>query len=287
MTTHDSSDPVARAADCLLERFGPHVRALMAYGSRVCGQARIGSAYDFWVIVDDLEAFHRDNAEFYRTQLNVRSTPDKQIAANRAGPLFYALNADGLAVKYGVLGESDFAALCRDTWWTVKGRMQKPLRVIRATPAVEAAIQAARQEGLECALNFVPKEFTLDELLRELVGLSYRAEVRPERKAAKVQSILEAGRAGLETIYAPMLDAHPQVERQGETYRDLRDPDERRRARRTTLRALRRSKWSRRSLTYLWRNYRSYRTPVRYLLKKATGEVEKAIRRHTKFLARP
>ena len=279
MTVQNPPDTVQQAAELLLRRFGPHAAALMAYGSRVCGQVRAGSAFDFWLIVREPEAFHRNNAEFYRTQLNIRSTPEKQIALNRVGPLFYGMNENGLDIKFAVLGEEDFVRLCRDEWWTVKGRMQKPLRVMRGTSAVEAAILDARKEGLLCGLNLVPRKFTLEQLLYEIVGLSYRAEVRPERKPAKIRSILESGRADLEEIYVPLLQEVNFVARRGEGYFDRRSPEERKRARAATLRALRRSKWSGRSVRYLWRNYSSHRAPTSYILRKILGEIEKAVRR--------
>ncbi len=270
---------VEEVARRLLARFDPHAVALMAYGSRVCGQVRTGSEYDFWLIVRDAEAFHRANAEFYRTQLNIASTPEKQIALNRAGPLFYAIRDGDCRMKVAVLAEEDFARLCRSAWWTVKGRMQKPMRALRMSPKVEEAILAARREGLLCALSLTPARFTMEELLTELAGLSYRAEVRPENKSAKIRSIVETGRAGLAAIYAPLLAELPFVRRDGDCYLDSRDPRERRRARAATRRALRRSKWSGQSLRFVWRNYRSHRTPVRYLLLKLYGEVEKTCRR--------
>jgi hypothetical protein len=159
--------------------------------------------------------------------------------------------------------------------------MQKPLRMIRSTPAVDQAILSARREALACALNLVPREFTISELLREIVGLSYRAEVRPENKSAKVRSILDAGRAELERIYLPLLADLPYVERRVEGWRDRRGLEERARARSATLRALRRSKWCRQSLRYIWRNYRSYAKPLRYVLMKIVGEVEKTFKRRS------
>ena len=144
------------------------------------------------------------------------STPEEQIRLNRAGPLFYALKEDGAEVKLAVLDERSLAEFCVHDWWTVKGRMQKPLRMIRSTPAVDQAILSARREALACALNLAPREFTIEELLREIVGLSYRAEVRPENKSAKVRSILEAGRAELERIYLPLLAELPYVEPRGD-----------------------------------------------------------------------
>ena len=279
MTLREEPDPVTAAADYLLDRFGRHIVALMAYGSRVFGRPRRDSAYDFWVVVDDVEAFHRDNADFYRTELNVPSTPDEQIALNRAGPNFYAIEEDGFSIKAAVIGVKEFCDLCRGAWWTVKGRMQKPMCVFRTCPPVEQAVGDARAEGLECALSLVPREFTLDRFLRELCGLSYRAEIRPEHKASKVQSILDAAAAELEDIYTPLLEAHPDVEQRGDIYVDTRDDDMRKRLRKATLKSLRRSKWSKRSFKYLWRNFRTHRAPLRYVWQKAAGEVEKAVKR--------
>ena len=279
MTPEEKPDDIQIAADYLLDRFEPHVAALMAYGSRVFGRPRRGSAYDFWLIVDDPVAFHHDNAEFYRTELNVPSTPAQQLALNRDGPNFYALKEDGHDIKIAVLGEEDFVRFCHDSWWTVKGRMQKPLRIIRCSPAVSEAIRATRKEALACALNLVPREFTIRQLLWEVVGLSYRAEVRPENKSAKIQSIVDAGQSELERIYVPLLAEHAGVERCGERYVDPRDPEERRQGRKATLRALRKSKWSRHSFKYIWRNYRTHRAPLRYIVEKTLGEIEKTFTR--------
>ncbi len=279
MNAQNDFDNTRIAAHCLLERFSTHVVALMAYGSRVYGRPRRGSAHDFWLIVDDPAAFHQGNAAFYRTHLNIPSTPDEQIRRNLDGPNFYSLSESGMEIKFGVLGEESFCRLCRDAWWTVKGRMQKPLRFIKSSPGVKQAVRAARQEGLHHALNMAPRDFGFNELMRELVALSYRAELRPEHMKAKVQSILDSGGEALDRIYRPMLDAQPNVEKRGETYVDLRDDETRRYARRATLQSLRRSKWSRRSFRYIIRNFRSHRAPIRYILKKGCGEIEKAFAR--------
>lgn len=270
---------VEEAARRLLARFDPHVAALMAYGSRVIGQARTGSEFDFWLIVRDAEEFHRANAEFYRTQLNIASTAEKQVALNRSGPLFYSIRDGEYRIKVGVLDEENLARLCRSEWWTVKGRMQKPMRPIRMSPKVEEAVGAARREGAEHALNLVPARFTLEQFLTELVSLSYRAEVRPEHKTAKIRSIVETGYAELAKIYEPILAQSPGVRREGDIYVDSRGETARRRARKDTLRALRRSKWSGASLRFVWRNYRSHRTPIRYVVMKVYGEAEKTCRR--------
>ncbi len=279
MASHSRLYTLEETAEHLTQRFGPHIASLMAYGSRVCGRPRAGSAYDFWLIVQDPERFHHANADFYLTRLNVPSSPEKQIALNREGPLFYSMNEEGIELKLAVMGEEDFVRVCGSDWWTVKGRMQKPLRFFCSSPAVEAAVTAARREGLQCGLNLVPRHFGLEDLLREIVGLSYRAEIRPERKGAKVLSILDSGRTELEKIYRPLLEEVPFVEGKDDAYADLRDEDQRRSARAATLHALKRSKWCRQSLRFVWRNYCSHRRPIRYLLLKVAGEIEKVVRR--------
>ncbi len=279
MTEGARPQSVAEAAEVVEARYGRHIAALMAYGSRVFGAARVGSAFDFWLIVKDPAEFHRDNAEFYRTRLNVRSTPEEQARLNRTGPLFYSLQDCEPEIKLAVLGEETFVALCRDEWWTVKGRMQKPLEVIRSTPAVEAAILSARREGLACGVNLVPREFDINDLLFRIVGLSYHAEIRPEFKSAKIESILEKAREALESIYLPLLDELKYVERNGSGFVDRRNETERRRARRATRYALRYSKWCRRSLDFIWRNFRSHGSPIRYIALKIVGELQKLMRR--------
>jgi len=280
MTEHEISPLVRSAAAYLEDRYGPHIAALLAYGSRVAGQPRAGSACDFWLITRDPVAFHRDNSDFYRTGLNIPSTAEEQIALNKSGPLFYSLRGPSCEIKLAVVGEAEFVELCRSDWWTVKGRMQKPIVAIRQSPAVESAVLGARREGLAAALNLVPRRFTLEQLLYEIVRLSYRAEIRPERKRAKVRSIVESAGERLREIYLPLLAELPYVvQRDGGYFEDTRSDEERARARRATLAALRRSKWSGPSLRFIWRNFCSHGWPIRYILLKVAGEAAKMCRR--------
>lgn len=269
----------SRPERLILEKYGDCVVGLMMYGSMAYGRPRKGSIPDFWVIVDDLEAFHSRNAGFYRMQLNKPSTVEKQIALNRGGPLFYRLTEGGAAMKLAVIGEADFVRICRGPRMVIKGRMQKPLKMIRTTPAIEEAIADAQQDGLKHALNLVPRRFTMEEFLINLVSLSYLAEIRPERKTAKIRSIVDAGRKELEAIYAPLLEACDHVEQEDDHYADTRDPAARKQGRRATRRYLRGNKWSLDQLRYICRNYRSYGAPIRYIWEKVLGEIEKWRRR--------
>jgi len=279
MSDSPVSPSLESAASHLQERYGKHIAALLAYGSQLFGRTRRGSAYDFWVIVKNPAAFHQDNAEFYRSSLTVSSTPEKQITLNQAGPLFYSLQSGDMEIKIGVLGEAELAKLCRGKWWTVKGRMQKPLKKFSSTRTVDDAILAARREAVACGVNLVPKEFTFKELLRQIVSLSYRAEIRPEAKNAKINAITESSHTELKEIYLPLLKELAYVEQRGDDFVDRRHETDRARARTATLRALSRSKWCRRSMSFILRNYRSHGSPLRYLVMKVVGEFEKAFRR--------
>jgi len=264
----------------LIDRYGDNVVGLLKYGSMAFGKPHSKSVHDFWVIVKNLRAFHRANEDFYRTELNVPSTVAEQVAANRVAPNFYAIEKYGLRMKIAVVSEHDFARFCRAKMMFVKGRMQKPLRVIRTTPLIEQAIEAARREGARHAVNLCPPRFTTEKFLYELCSLSYRAEIRPERKRAKVQSIIDASRPHIDRIYDPLLQSMVDVETNGESYLDTRSEQNRWLERRKTMGYLRRCKWSSNTIRLIWRNYRTHSAPITYIWHKIIGEFEKALDRH-------
>jgi len=266
---------MCRPEEIIVEKYGDCIAGLIKYGSLVFGEPRRGSVHDFWVIVRDPGEFHFRNAAFYRTHLQRPSTPQEQIDLNRGGPNFYSLQERGVRMKLAVIGERDFVRLCRAPTMVVKGRMQKPVRVIRSTDAIERAIRDAREDGMKDAVNLLPRRFALEDFLPVLASLSYRAEIRPERKQAKIRSIIGAGRQEFERIYRPLLAACPCLHRERRWYVDVRDREERERGRGRTLARIRRCKWSPGQFRYIYRNYRSYRTPLRYIWEKIWGEVEK------------
>jgi len=260
----------------LIERYGDNLVGLIAYGSRVFGKPRPGSIKDYWVIYRDYEDFHSRNEEFYRTCLNIKSTVQRQIEANKKGPNFYALKDEdaGIHIKIAVIQEDDFLRFCTIDRMVVKGRMQKPLKIIRSTEKIERGIAAARREGAAMGINLVKSEFSFSDFLFAVMKLSYLAELRPENTARKVWSIINKGRAELEKIYRPLLEELSFVEKAaGDRFRDTRPPGERKKARRETLAALRRMKWSRHTFAMILRNYSTYRMPFKYLLAKVGGEI--------------
>ena len=268
-----------RESTWLLDRYGANAVGLIKYGSMAFGQPHRKSVHDFWIIVRDLRAFHESNADFYRTELNHPSTSEEQVRRNRFAPNFYFFRDDDVAIKAAVLSEADFARLCRSKMMFVKGRMQKPLRMIRTTPVIDAAIRDAREEGARQAVNLCASRFTLREFLYQLCSLSYRAEIRPERKRAKIQSIIDSGGRRLRDMYAALLVGMEGLRRDGRSYVSLRSAEERKMLRKRTLGYLRRCKWSMDTLRLIWRNYRTHSSPLRYIWDKLVGEAEKAGRR--------
>ena len=274
-----AQDVIQQAADYLLTRYGNNVAGLMLYGSLAFGKARQGSIPDFWVIVDDLPAFHQCNAEYYQRRLRRKGTVTEQLALNRTGPQFYRFRTDDIEMKVGVLDVDGLERQCRGRDLFVKGRMQKPLRLLRSCGRIESALQTAHRDGLRMGLNLVESVFTLNDVLFQTMSLSYRTEIRPERMAAKVRSIITTGLEPLREIYEPLLAEVDFVVWEEDRWRDTRSEAEQMQTKKQTLAELRRMKWSRRTLTSIWRNYSSYEGSIAYILRKAKGELEKLLRR--------
>ena len=266
-------------AQYLLDTFGEHLVGLIQYGSTVFGETRTGSVHDFWLVVMDAARFHTSPAMRAVHRANHDDSIHEHIALNAWGPNFYAIEHRGLRMKVAVIALDTFVRLCQAPIYVVKGRMQKPLRILRTCPAIEAGILAARRDGVAEAINLLPREFTFEEFLHTVVGLSYQAEIRPEFKRKKIASIVATGRDHLEAIYRPLLVERPEIELVGNIYRDRRSEAQKQRARRHTCQHIRRTKWSRASLRIIWKNYRTHADPLHYMYLKVRGEFEKLLRR--------
>ncbi len=278
--TEANAPPPTAEAEHLLECFGEHLAGLIQYGSTVFGQPRRGSVRDFWVIARDVADFHHSHAMRDIHRAGGHESAAEQIRWNQTGPNFYAIESPDVHAKIAVIGLDTFTRLCRSETYLVKGRMQKPLHVLRTCPEIDAAIGDARLEAATEGLSLVPREFTLEEYLYCVLSLSYHAEIRPEMKRPKINSILATGRRQIEEIYRPMLEAMPPVVvLDGGGYRDERHPAARRRLRRAVERRLRRIKYSRQSIRTIWKNYTTHARPIGYICLKIRGEVEKFLRR--------
>ena len=268
-------------AQWLIDNFAGCLRGLIHYGSRAFGHPRKSSAYDFWVIVDDLWKFH---SHFTPPAVGgARGRPlsvKERVRLNEHAPNFYGLRLSGSEVKICVIDEDTFCRLCRARSFYVKGRMQKPLVILRSDERIDRAILDARAEGVRWALDLAPDTFTFDEFLETVLGLSYQAEIRPEILSKKVRSIIDTGRGQLDAAYRPLLERVPFVRREGARYRDTRTSAVKQRVKHRAQRALRHLRWNWETIQNLYRNYRTYPSPLKYVLKKVVGEAKKLLHKN-------
>jgi hypothetical protein len=167
-------DPrVSAMAAAIAAKHGDASRAVLFYGSCLRQKQLEGLMLDFYLIVSDYRAAYR------KRWLAV---------ANRLIPpnVFY-FEHGGLAAKYAVLSEADFAHECSADAWTVStaARFAQPSRLVwsagRAaeTKAVDAVAHAA-----PTLLGWtvpVAGNGSADELWKRAFQLTFAAELRAER----------------------------------------------------------------------------------------------------------
>ena len=168
-------DPrVTALAQAIADKHGAASRAILFYGSCLRQKQLDGLMLDFYLIVSD-----------YRSAYAKRWL----AAANRLIPpnVFY-FEKDGLAAKYAVLSEADFAHECGPSAWTVStaARFAQPARLVWSAdaPARATAIDTVSQAAptlLGWTLSLAPKEVSSLDLWRRAFQLTFDAELRAER----------------------------------------------------------------------------------------------------------
>lgn len=168
-------DPqVTSLAAALASRHGAASRAVLFYGSCLRQSALDGLMLDFYLIVSDYSAAY----------------PKRWLAtANRLiPPNVFPFAHEGLAAKYAVLSEADFAALNGPGAGTVSvwARFAQPSRLVWA---VDETARAAVIDAIACAAPTVfalarPVVASCDPLdvWRAGFARTYRAELRAERE---------------------------------------------------------------------------------------------------------
>lgn len=177
-------DPrVAVLAAAVAARHGAASRAVLFYGSCLRERVLDGLMLDFYLIVSDYRAAY----------------PSRWLAtANRLlPPNVFPFEADGLAAKYAVLSEADFAWLCgpRADNPSVWARFAQPSRIAWAADAAARAtvVAAIAQAAPTLLARILPLVATADPLAiwRRAFALTYAAELRAERKT-RSGSIVDA-----------------------------------------------------------------------------------------------
>jgi hypothetical protein len=191
-------DPrVSAMARAVAGKHGKASRAVLFYGSCLRQKQLDGLMLDFYLIVSDYRAAY-----------------DKRwlALANRLVPpnVFY-FEHDGLAAKYAVLSEADFARLNGPgtTSVSVWARFAQPARLVWAASkaARERAVDAVSRAAptLLAAAGPIEKEKPLD-LWRRAFALTYSAELRAER-TGRASSVVDLEPKRYARFTAPALKA--------------------------------------------------------------------------------
>ena len=168
-------DPrVTAMATAIASQHGAASRAVLFYGSCLRQRELDGLMLDFYLIVSDYDAAYSKRW---------LATANRLIPPN-----VFPFAHEGLAAKYAVLSESDFAALNRVEARTVSvwARFAQPSRL------VWTADEAARTEAIAAVAHAAPSLFALARpvahsadvpaIWRAGFAQTYRAELRAERE---------------------------------------------------------------------------------------------------------
>lgn len=178
-------DPrVARMAAAIAARHGAASRAVLFYGSCLRSAELDGLMLDFYLIVSD-----------YGT-----AYPERWLAtANRLlPPNVFPFEHEGLAAKYAVLSEPDFARLASAETRNVSvwARFAQPSRIAWianeiARRAIVASVAEAAPALLRAARPCLPESGPVLDMWRCAFALTYSAELRAERKE-RAASVVDA-----------------------------------------------------------------------------------------------
>jgi hypothetical protein len=199
-------DPrVTAVAKAIAAKYGAASRAVLFYGSCLREQQLEGLMLDFYLIVSDYRA------AYGKTWL---------AAANRLIPpnVFY-FESGGLAAKYAVLSEADFARLAGPETSSVSvwARFAQPSRLVWVADlkAQDSAIDAVSLAAptLLAAAGAKRDEEPLD-VWRRAFALTYSAELRAERKG-RASSVVDLDPERYRRFSGPALQAAGQLKVRG------------------------------------------------------------------------
>lgn len=189
---------VARLAAAVAARHAAAARAVLFYGSCLRAPSLDGLMLDFYLIVSDYAA------AFDRRWL---------ATANRLlPPNVFPMEADGLAAKYAVLSEADFARLMEpDASVSVWARFAQPSRLAwvaddAARRSAISAITRAAPVLLAAARPMVADRIAPLEFWRQAFALTYAAELRAERRD-RAASVVDSDPERYAAFTAPALAA--------------------------------------------------------------------------------
>jgi hypothetical protein len=240
-------DPrVAEMAEAIAALYPGAARAVLFYGSCLREQNLDGLMLDFYLVVSSYrEAYGRGWYAF----------ANKLIPPN-----VFPFEHDGLAAKYAVLSEADFARECSFEADSVSvwARFAQPSRLVWASDdaARQRAIQTVAQAApvlLALAMPGNPGEFDPLDIWRRGFDLTYRAELRAE-KTTRATSIVDTDPERYRRFFRPAMAGLdlPLREEAGGRFRALWAND----------------KWAERTIDRRWKR-RQFRGKLRSLVRLA------------------
>lgn len=189
----------AALAAAVAARYPQAARAVLFYGSCLRESQLDGLMLDFYLIVSDYDAAYGRGWLAHANRL--------------VPPNVFPFEADGLAAKYAVLSEADFARLCGPETDnpSVWARFAQPARLAWAADAAAAdrAVSAIAQAAPTLVARTLPTLAAEPadplDIWRAAFALTYAAELRAERKT-RSGSIVDADPDRYRRFTAPVVE---------------------------------------------------------------------------------
>lgn len=203
---HDNSKDIGEIVEQILSKYDDDIGAIIGYGSQFVGQAREGSMYDFWVLTEDSKGYHNKNKDKYSGENGLFGNVFFQWIINKISPNYYFDKFGDIETKQCVFERNRFQKRCSSFSMYVKGRMQKPVRIVYTKndlikQQVIGAIDKARDKGVVDAINMCKRNFTFDEFAENLIMLSYQSDIRSSKENNSKKRDFEKYRDEFEEIY--------------------------------------------------------------------------------------
>jgi hypothetical protein len=169
-------DPrVTGLARSIAAAHGHSACAVLFYGSCLRANVLDGLMLDFYLIVSDYRSAYR--------------SAGIALANRLLPPNVFPFEADGLAAKYAVLSEADFARLASSATRNVAvwARFAQPARLVWSANEIArrravAAVAGAAPALIAAARPMLPDRIGVAEMWEQAFALTYGAELRAERR---------------------------------------------------------------------------------------------------------
>ncbi len=192
-------------AKALVEKYRGAVRAVLFYGSCLQRGNPFDGLVDLYVLVDSYGHAHGTN---------LSSLTNYLLPPN----VYYYEGTYGdrtIRVKYAVISLSQFRRACSIRWFHSYfwGRFCQSSAIVYAEDKAGAddvveACASAVITFLTRTIPCVPSEFTVRQVWQHGLGLTYSAELRPER-SGRVRALFEADTEWFMAVTGPALEAVP------------------------------------------------------------------------------